>query len=251
MFKQKISRILENYKLSTKRNASNFIKNNEILVNNKKVCSTEFLANSDKDEIKINGTILEKTNNLYIIFNKPLGTVCSTVSDSHKTIYEFIKNDYKKSKNCGTLHSAGRLDSETSGLLILTTNGALSHFLTSPENHIKKTYQIEIQEKVPIQQQIKFSGICAKGIYLPPEKKAEEYFTKPAELIWISENKCSLTISEGQFHQVRRMIKELNLTLISLKRTKIANIILSEDLKPGEYKIVDENYFNDFFIQPE
>ena len=90
ILEQKIDQILENYKISSKRNASNFLRNNEILINSKKVTSRTEKCNSDFADICVNGKILSKTKNLYIILNKPLGAVCSTKSDSHKTVFDFI-----------------------------------------------------------------------------------------------------------------------------------------------------------------
>ena len=235
ILEQKIDQILENYKISSKRNASNFLRNNEILINSKKVSNRTEKCNSDFADICVNGKILSKTKNLYIILNKPLGAACSTKSDSHKTVFDFINEKDKFSENCSPLHSAGRLDSQTEGLLILTTNGSFSHFLTAPETHLKKTYRIIIEEKTTKTEQEYFSNLTKTGILLPPEKKAPEYFTKTAELNWLSPSELEMTLTEGKFHQVRRMISFFSLTLKSLKRISIGSLEIPENLKAGEY----------------
>ena len=235
ILEQKIDQILENYKISSKRNASNFLRNNEILINSKKITDRTEKCNSDFADISVNNQILPKTKNLYIILNKPLGSVCSTKSDSHKTVFDFISEKDRFSENCAPLHSAGRLDSQTEGLLILTTNGAFSHFLTAPETHLKKTYRIIIEEKTTKSEQEHFSSLTKNGILLPPEKKAPEYFTKSAELNWLSPSELEMTLTEGKFHQVRRMISCIGLTLKSLKRISIGSLKIPENLKPGEY----------------
>ncbi len=169
--------------------------------------------------------------------NKPAGYVCSTVSDRHQTVYSLISqpllSQLREQKL--SLHTVGRLDSLTSGLLFLTTDGIFSHSLTTPETHIPKTYLVTLQNKVTKEEQQQYITNFDKGVLLPPEKKALEYFTKPAHLEFLSDIQCVLTISEGKFHQVRRMFLSQNNLVVDLKRIAIGNFALPQTLLEGQY----------------
>ncbi len=248
MFKQKIAQILENYNFCSKRASSSFLKNNKVFVNEERILDLSKKIDTDEEKIFINGKALKKAKNIYILFNKPLGVVCSAVSDSHKTVFDFIKNRHKNKKNCAPLHIAGRLDSLTSGLVLLTTNGAFSHFVTAPETHLKKIYKIELEEKVSLENQKKYILECKKGIFLAAEKKDSEYFTKSADLVFNSENICTLCIKEGRFHQVRRMMSALGLTIKTLKRISIGPFSLDDlKIKEGKYKIFSQKEIKRIF----
>lgn len=173
-------------------------------------------------------------NPVYLIMNKPKGYVCSTVSDRHKTVYELLPEEYKH------LNTVGRLDSETTGLLIFTNDGMYNHQLTSPENHISKTYEIILEKEVTEKEQEDYKNQAEKGILLPAEKKAPEYFAKDMHLEWISTKKCLLTIKEGKFHQVRRTFIALGNKVLELKRIKIGNLEL-KSLQEGEITLITKD----------
>ena len=175
--------------------------------------------------------------NLYIVMNKPAGYVCSAVSDSHKTVYELLPPEMRelvtKPKRGHRLHTVGRLDCDTSGLLFLTTDGHFSHRLTSPENKIEKTYIARL--KTP--GNLSYIEKAEKGLILPPEKKAPQQLSLPAFLkpldsqflLW------QVKITEGKFHQVRRIFLSLQNEVEHLQRTKIGNFELPPMLKEGDF----------------
>lgn len=182
--------------------------------------------------------------------NKPDGVVCSAVSDSHKTVYQLLSPELQQlmhAKRGERLHTVGRLDCKTSGLLFITNDGAFSHQLTSPQNHIKKTYIATLSKPVQKQHQAEYISLFSSGMILPPDKKAPEQKILPAELFFLEENLCCLTISEGKFHQIRRMFLAANNEVIGLKRVSIGNYQLPPELKSGEYKFL--NLSVTFFLQ--
>ncbi len=172
--------------------------------------------------------------------NKATGEVCSTVSDSHHTVYEHFSPELLIS-NTVKLHSVGRLDCDTEGLLLFTNDGQLSNFLTRPENKIKKTYFVSLKNRVTNLQQKKYSDLAEKGLTLPPEKKAPEQKSAGAKITWLSENECHITLTEGKFHEVKRIFRTLGNEVIYLKRVKFAGLDLEESLPVGQFRPLYES----------
>lgn len=171
--------------------------------------------------------------------NKPCGYVCSAVSDSHKTVYDLLTYEMKdlvqKPVRGNRLHTVGRLDCDTSGLLIFTTDGIFSNYLTRSENHVEKTYEITLRDEVDDAEKKIYVEKCKEGFYIPAEKKGEEFMCKSSLLWWKDSVHCSLTITEGKFHQVRRMISALGNEVIGLKRVRFGEYELG-DLREGEIR---------------
>ena len=140
----------------------------------------------------------------------------------------------------GELHLVGRLDIDTEGLLLLTTNGGLTHRLISPKSHVTKTYYIRLETPVSPEEQKTYSQQAEKGILIAPEGNDEEYLCKPAALTWISPLECTLVITEGRYHQVKRMMAALGNKVLYLKRQAMAELHLDETLQPGQYRELRE-----------
>lgn len=140
----------------------------------------------------------------------------------------------------GELHLVGRLDIDTEGLLLLTTDGGLTHRLISPKSHITKTYYIRLETPVSPEEQKTYSQQAEKGILIAPEGNDEEYLCKPAALTWISPLECTLVITEGRYHQVKRMMAALGNKVLYLKRQAMAELHLDETLQPGQYRELRE-----------
>lgn len=177
---------------------------------------------------------------LYIILNKPKEYVCSAVSDSHKTVYQLLPTEMQNlvtgAKRGQRLHTVGRLDSDTTGLLILTTDGKFSHKITTPENCIEKKYEVILEKAVNKEEQEKYIKAVAAGAFLPAEKKAKEEVASPGKLTFLNETNCQIVISEGKFHQVRRTFLGLGNKVLELKRIVVGNLTLPKDLKEGEFR---------------
>ncbi|MCR5495354.1 MAG: rRNA pseudouridine synthase [Treponema sp.] len=181
---------------------------------------------------------LNSTSHLYLMMNKPCGYVCSSASDRSPLVFDLVPEKYKSycSQNELNLHTVGRLDKETSGLLILTTDGLFSHNLTSPENHVKKIYEAVLKESESLERQKEISESFARGILMPEEKKAPEQMALPAESEWLSEKVCRVTVMEGKFHQIRRMFLAVGNEVVELKRISLASFKLSDDFVEGAVK---------------
>ena len=189
----------------------------------------------------------------YIMMNKPEGTVCSTVSDRSTTVFQLLGRDVPS-----RLSIAGRLDKDTSGFLILSDDGMFIHTLTIPESHIPKTYHVQLCEPVSPQQQYEYTVRCKEGLPLPVCEKSPAFITAPAELEWLNvlppelgcsscASECLLTVSEGKFHQVKRMIEVLGNKVKALRRVAIGGLVLDEKIGPGQYRSLSETEIKRIF----
>ena len=175
--------------------------------------------------------IVPITENRYFMLNKPQGYVCSTDDPDHPTILYFIDEPMAEK-----LHSAGRLDLDTTGLVLLTDDGKWSHRITSPKYHCEKVYQVTVEQPLTAN----LIDIFKQGIQL----KSEKTLTEPAKLIIIDDYHAELTISEGRYHQVKRMFAAVNNHVTQLHRKQIGNIVLN--IPEGEYRPLTQDEINSF-----
>ena len=179
------------------------------------------------------------TEKIYLVMNKPCSYVCSAVSDSHKTVYDLLSPDLQKlvqgAKRGQRLHTIGRLDSNTSGLLLFTTDGMFSHNVAA-NTSITKSYRAKLVKSVDHEQQTYYINKAASGLTLPPEKKYGEQQAKPAALHFIKDDLCEITVQEGKFHEVRRIFQALGNEVAELERISIGSFQLPIELAPGQYR---------------
>ena len=159
----------------------------------------------------------------YFMLHKPAGYVCANKDDLHPTVFDLLDEP-----NMSDFHVAGRLDIDTTGLVIITNDGDWSHKITSPKHNKFKTYLVETQE--PINEE----AIVAleQGVQLHNEKE----LTRPAIVDKLASYSLRLSICEGKYHQVKRMLAAVDNKVVELHREKIANIHLDENLASGEYR---------------
>ncbi|NIY46082.1 16S rRNA pseudouridine(516) synthase RsuA [Cedecea colo] len=179
-------------------------------------------------QVEFDGNPLNQQNGpRYFMLNKPQGYVCSTEDPDHPTVLYFLDVPVAHK-----LHAAGRLDIDTTGLVLMTDDGQWSHRITSPRHHCEKTYLVTLESPVADDTAEQF----AHGVQLHNEKD----LTKPAILNIITPTEVRLTISEGRYHQVKRMFAAVGNRVIALHRERIGEIELDQDLEPGEYRPLTE-----------
>ena len=246
MFKECIDNILVHYKICSLRNAASFLRTHQVFVNDERITCRNFLCDSFSDKICVDKKILPPAKNIYLMMNKPCDVVCTTTSDKKTLIYDLLPQELLKAENLGKIHTVGRLDYDTEGLIFLTTNGKFSNFIASPQTQIQKTYFVTLQNQVSSSQKKEYTELLKEGIFLPAENKSPAFTTKKATLIWKSDTECELTIQEGKFHQVKRMFAALGNSVEKLKRIKIGNIELDKTLLPGEFRALTLQELNSF-----
>ncbi|RIY32241.1 hypothetical protein CKF54_05235 [Psittacicella hinzii] len=218
--------IADNTNLSRK-DVQKLAKNNLIMVNGEICNKVTEKFNPEEIDIVIDGEhIVLNYKPSVLIFNKPEGYVCANHDDVNLTVFHLLPDGYN------SFHCVGRLDLDTSGLLLLTNDGNFSHRLSSPKHHVAKKYYVTLadpyEDSYLIQMQ---EGILLRG---------ERDKTKPAILEFTDDPyRVYLTITEGRYHQVKRMFGALGNKVVELQRVAIGNLTLPEDLAEGEYLEVD------------
>lgn len=179
---------------------------------------------NERDQICYDGELLSWVESgQYFMLYKPQGYICSHDDGEYPTVFQFFDSPLNS-----RLHCAGRLDVDTTGLVLLTDDGQWSHRITSPKHHCEKTYLVTLADPIEPFYLEKF----AEGILLRGEKTP----TLPATLEILDDYNANLTISEGRYHQVKRMFAALGNKVVALHRWRIGNIILEDDLQEGEYR---------------
>ena len=208
--------------------AVKIIKNKQIAVNEKIVIKKDTYIDEQKDIIKYNNEIITYKEFIYIMLNKPKGYLSATKDLKDKTVIDLI--DIKRE-----IFPVGRLDKDTEGLMLLTNNGKYAHYLTSPNHHVIKKYYVEVEKDIQ-EEEIK---LFCNGLEIR-DGKDELYITKEAKLELITNKTCYVYISEGKFHQIKRMFEKINNKVLYLKRVKFGEIELDPTLQLGEYRELTE-----------
>ena len=180
------------------------------------------------DQVLLDGKSLDHPDGLTIIYHKPLGTVCSR-KENGRLIYADFPDRWIDRKP--PLSAVGRLDKETSGLLIVTDDGNLNHQLTSPKKHISKTYAVTLDRPL----QGNEVEIFASGTLL---LEGDDKPCLPAELVLRGEREATVVLHEGRYHQVRRMFAAVGNHVTALTRTHIGQLSLEScQLSEGDYQV--------------
>ncbi|OAN17730.1 16S rRNA pseudouridine(516) synthase [Photobacterium jeanii] len=206
----------------TRREAGKILKDKMVEVNGEIVKSSSLKITDDCD-VEFNGRSLKLTGPQYYMLNKPSGFVCSHIDDFNPTV--FVLLDIVSPEK---LHVAGRLDGDTTGLVLLTDDGQWSHRITSPRHVCEKTYYVEVAD--PLEESA--IELFANGVELRGEKE----LTRPAKLEILGEREALITITEGKYHQVKRMFAAIGNKVEALHRERIGAVELDEELEPGEYR---------------
>lgn len=189
---------------------------------------------SAEDAIRYEGEFLEwLEGGQYFMLYKPQGYVCSHDDGEYPTVFQFF--DYPLMNK---LHTAGRLDVDTTGLVLLTDDGQWSHRITSPKHHCEKTYLVTLADPV----EAFYAQQLAEGILLRDEKEP----CLPAKMEILDDYNVNLTISEGRYHQVKRMFAALGNKVEALHRWRIGDIVLDESLEEGEYRALSDKEIGSF-----
>lgn len=189
----------------------------------------------ESDLVYLDNVPISYKKYVYIVMNKRAGVVSAVEDNIYQTVVEEL-DDYLLSFKP---FPVGRLDRDTTGLLILTNDGDFSHNCMHPKRGVKKTYLALVDRDLEEKDAIKFQ----KGIFL----EEENIRTKEAKLEILEDRLARVTITEGKYHQVKRMFKACGKNVIELKRIKIGEYELPEDLKLGDYREVDRNSLDKIF----
>jgi 16S rRNA pseudouridine516 synthase len=163
----------------------------------------------------------------YFMLHKPIGVVSATAHEQHRTVLDLLDEPDK-----ADLHLAGRLDLNTTGLLLITNDGQWSRRLTEPRSRLGKVYRVETEQLITPE----YVEVFARGLYFA----YEDLTTLPAELVILDSHSALLTLHEGRYHQVKRMFGHFQNKVIGLHRLSMGAIQLDPQLAPGQYRALTE-----------
>lgn len=226
----RIDKMLSNLKYGSRNDIKLLAKSQRIKVNNHLINDVSQIINPNIDEVKVDDRLVFYKDNVYLMMNKPKGIICANSDPLYPTYLSLIDEPY----NRFDLNVCGRLDVDTEGLLILTTDGEFLHKVISPKKDIDKTYFVTLKHPLTNYQ------ILEKGVTIK-DGGEKPYLTKPAKIFDVTTFTCRIAISEGKFHQVKRMFEMIENEVIELKREKIGLLELDPNLLPGEYKELSES----------
>ena len=213
--------------VGSRTEVKNLLKAGWVTVNGKKEKSAKLQINEERDEIRFDGQVLEYEEFVYYMMNKPQGVISATEDPKHRTVLDLL-DDIARTKE---VFPVGRLDIDTHGLLLLTNDGKLAHALLSPKRHVYKTYLAQVEGIMTQEDVERF----AKGIPL------KDFTCQPAKLELVSvdpeknQSLVRVTIAEGKFHQVKRMVAYCGKEVIDLQRLAMGTLVLDENLERGEW----------------
>ena len=237
--KERIQKIVSNYGSYSRREVERLIKAKRVTINGKIAILGE-KATID-DLVKIDGkTIKFKTKHYYYLLNKPKGYISSRVDDMDKRVIDLIPNPSKRN-----LFTIGRLDVNTTGLIIVTTDGKLSDLVNSPKSKVAKTYLVWLDHPLIRSDfaQLKEGIILDDGTVTKPIKKVKVIDNTQQKFL------VKITIYEGKKNQIRRMFAELDNEVINLKRIQIGFLILDNNLQSGQYRRIQKEEMYDALHQ--
>ncbi len=231
MKRLRIDKLLANTGYGSRKEVKQLLKSGTVFADGEKVKDPKTHVDPEKQQITVNGETIEYKEFIYLLLNKPAGFISATEDEYDETVLDLLETEdiiYKP-------FPVGRLDKDTEGLLLLTNDGQLAHQLLSPKKHVPKTYYAKILGEVTDDDKTAFEN----GVELD-----DGYITKPAKLHIITsgpESEIELTITEGKFHQVKRMFIAVGKKVQYLKRITMGPLCLDEEeLKRGEYRDLTE-----------
>lgn len=226
----RLDKLLSNSGYGSRKEVKQLLKLGQVTVNEQVTKVGKNHVNPEDDTIFVNGEQVIYEELVYYLLHKPAGVISATEDTKNKTVLDLLTPiDQLKAP-----FPVGRLDKDTEGLLLLTNDGKLAHHLLSPKHDIGKTYFAKIDQKVTKEDQVAFK----QGLILD-----DGYQTKPADLVILENGSVSeieLTITEGKFHQVKRMFESVDKHVLYLKRIAIAEWKLDQELRRGEYRRLSE-----------
>lgn len=218
----RLDKFLAQMNIGTRSEVKNAVRKGKVTVNGKVCKNAEEKIEESTDKVCYENREIVYEKYVYYMLNKPAGVVSATKDNVDKTVMDLFSDISGKD-----LFPVGRLDKDTEGLLLITNDGELAHNLLSPKKHISKTYRVRTRDILAKEQ----LEALERGVDI-----GEDTITLPAEAEQIEEKELFLTIYEGKFHQVKRMLKAVGNEVIYLERIKMGQLSLDETLPRGEFR---------------
>ena len=224
---ERLDKIVSSQTEYSRKDVKKLVLQKRIKINDMVVTKSDIKIEPNRDIILIDGKEINIVENIYLILNKPAGYISATEDKSQKTVLDLIDKKYLHRE----LFPAGRLDKNTTGMMIITDDGIFAHNILAPKKHISKTYEVEID--IPVTEEMK-KGF-ENGINL------NDGICKKAELIITGEYTATVILTEGRYHQIKRMFGCFGGKVTRLHRIAMGQLRLPKDLNEGESRILSKD----------
>ena len=218
----RLDKLLAHLGYGTRTQVKDLIRSGVVLVDGVVSKDPGQAINPDLNKVVVDTEEVSYETQLYFVMNKPSGVVCATRDPRETTILDLMP-DYASRE----LFPVGRLDKDTTGLLLITTDGELAHQMLAPKKHVAKVYEATVDQ--PLNESL--IKAFAEGVVLSGEERC-----KPARLTIKDATHAEVTLVEGKYHQIKRMFAVFGLQVVALNRIKFGSLTLPNDLKRGEYR---------------
>ncbi len=213
---------------ASRSEAKKIVRAGSVSVNGVVASSAEQKIDPEADTVVVCGKKIIYRKYTYILMNKPEGVVSATEDGRERTVLDLLPSEMRKTD----LFPCGRLDKNTLGLMLITDNGALAHRLLAPKTHVEKEYYFRAKFPISNSDAKRFE----KGLILE-----DGYETKPAKIrLENAGDEGKITLIEGKYHQIKRMLEALNNKIVYLERIRFGNLCLDETLARGEWRYLTE-----------
>ena len=229
----RLDKYLSDMGVGSRRDVKSILKAGRVKVNGVTVTGPEAKIDTESDEVELDSKRIGYEEYRYYMLNKPAGVISATKDKLSDTVIEILK-----AENTKDLFPVGRLDKDSEGLLIISNDGKFAHNVLSPAKHVDKTYYVRLDKKPDDDEVSKIEN----GIDIGDDKPC-----LPSKVKVISDDEAYITISEGRFHQVKRMFSAVGINVTYLKRISMGGLKLDESLAPGEYKKLSKEEINEVF----
>ncbi len=229
----RLDKYLADMGVGSRRDVKSILKAGRVKVNSVTVTEAEAKIDTESDNVELDGKRIGYEEYRYYMLNKPAGVISATKDKLSDTVIEILKGE-----NTKDLFPVGRLDKDSEGLLIISNDGKFAHNVLSPAKHVDKTYFVRLDKKPNVEEISRIEN----GIDIGDDKPC-----LPAKVEVISDDEAYITISEGRFHQVKRMFQAVGINVTYLKRISMGALKLDENLAPGEYKKLSKEEINEVF----
>ena len=223
----RLDKFLSETGTATRSESKKAARSGGVMLNGVAVRDLSVHIDPEKDRVTYMDNPVLYQKNIYIMMNKPDGVISATEDGNETTVLELLPEKYRKMD----IFPCGRLDKNTLGLLILTNNGALAHRLLSPKCHVEKTYRFECERPLT---EADVELLC-KGVDI-----GEKSSTQPAKVLLTSSRSGEISVTEGKFHQIKRMFQAVCNKITYLERIRFADIPLDTSLARGEWRELTE-----------
>lgn len=223
---ERIDKVIASQGTYSRSEVKALIAKRRVMVDGAVIQSSSVKVDPETNKIAIDGTLLSVKQHVYLMLHKPKGYVSATEDREHQTVLDLVPNEYQSRG----VFPAGRLDRDTTGLMILTDDGVLAHNILAPKKHVQKVYHVELDIPVTEEMAVGFQH----GVVL------NDGVCKEAGLEITGEKTATVTLKEGRYHQIKRMFGCYGAKVVALHRLAMGNLYLPQDLPEGQCRELTE-----------